>query len=145
MFGRKRAKAVDLRSLDDLKALLAEGKPVLIDFMQPSCPSCRVMDGILSELAADYEGSAHIVRVDVTRVTGAIDAFMIRATPTFVLLGRPSTPAGKKAKRRQPPVEERAPTAAVARWRAAGLVRKDLMTRALESAGAVPAASRPQP
>ncbi|MBM3695496.1 MAG: thioredoxin family protein [Actinobacteria bacterium] len=138
MFGRKRVKPIEAKSLDDLKPLLAEGKPVLLDFMQVNCRSCRIMDGIVNELAEEYAGSAYVVKVDLARVPAATAAFSIKATPTFVLLGRPAAPAAKKkaARRVESPAggTDRGP---VARWRASGLVRKDQLTRALEGAGAV--------
>jgi len=138
MFGRKRVKPIELRRLDDLKPLLAEGKPVLLDLMQVNCRSCKIMDGIVNELAEEYAGSAHVVKVDVARVPEAIQAFSIKGTPTFVLLGRPAAPAAKKkAKRRAEPAAGSSDRGPVARWRASGLVRKDQMVRAMESAGAV--------
>jgi thioredoxin 1 len=138
MFGRKRVKPIEARSLDEVKALLAEGKPVLLDLWQPGCRNCKIMDGIINEIAEEYGGSAHVVKVDVTRVEGAAQAFTVKATPTFVLLARPAVPtAKKKAKRREAPAPGAADRAPVARWRASGMVRKDQMTRAMEGAGAV--------
>ncbi len=138
MFGRKRVKPIEAKSLDDLKPLLAEGKPVLLDFWRPGCPNCRMMDGIVGELAEEYGATAHVVRIDVTRVSGAAETFSVKATPTFVLLGRPAPPAAKKkAKRREAPAPVPAAARPVARWRASGMVLKGQMTRALESAGAV--------
>jgi len=141
MFGRKRVKPIEAKSLDDLKSLFAEGKPVLIDFWQPGCRNCKIMDGIVSELAEEYGGSAYVVKVDVGRVPAAVQTFSVKATPTFVVLGRPAAPvAKKKAKRREAPPAAAPERGHVARWRASGLVRKDQMTRALESAGATRAA-----
>jgi thiol-disulfide isomerase/thioredoxin len=141
MFGRKRAKPIDARSLDEVRALLAEGKPVLLDFWQPGCRNCKIMDGIVNEVAEEYGGSAHVVKVDVTRVAGAAQAFSVKATPTFILLARPAAPAAKKkAKRHAAPAPGAADRAPVARWRASGMVRKDLMTRAMDGAGATRAA-----
>ena len=138
MFGRKRVKPVEVGSLGDLKTLLPEGKPVLLDFWQPGCRNCKIMDGIVNELAEEYGGSAHIVKVDLTRVPAATQAFSVKATPTFILLARPAAPtAKKKAKRREAPAPNAAERAPVARWRGSGLVRKDQITSALEGAGAV--------
>lgn len=138
MFGRKRVKPVELKSLGELKPLLAEGKPVLLDLMQTNCRSCRIMDGIVGELAEEYGGSAYVVKVDLARVPEAARTFSVKATPTFILLGRPAAPAAKKkAKRREAPSPADPDRGPVARWRASGLVRKDQMTRALEGAGAV--------
>ena len=72
MFGRKRIKPIDLKSLEELRGLIAEGRPLLLDFLQPGCRNCKIMDGIVSELAEEYGDSARVVKVDVTRVTAAV-------------------------------------------------------------------------
>jgi thioredoxin 1 len=138
MFGRKRVKPTDLKNLDQLKELIAGGKPVLIDFMQVGCRTCKIMDGIVNEMAEEYGDSAHVVKVDLGRVPTAAAAFQVKGTPTFLLFGRPGLPAAKKkAKKRPAPAPEREQQGPVVKWRAAGLVRKDVMTRAMEGAGAV--------
>ncbi len=137
MFGRKRVKPIDLKSLDQLKELIAEGKPVLIDFMQVNCRSCKIMDGIVNELAEEYGSSAHVVKVDLGRVPGAATTFQVKGTPTFILFGRPGLPTAKKKAKRQPAPAPERQHGLVMKWRGTGLVRKDMMTRALESAGAV--------
>ena len=132
----KRQKPPQISRLDEIDAYAAEGKPVLIDFYQVNCQPCRIMDGIVNELADEYAGSAHVVKVDVGRVRGVVEAFGIRSTPTFVLLARSQKKPSKKARRRSGggPATSAAPSP---RWRASGLVRKDVISRALESNGAV--------
>jgi len=138
MFGRKRVKPIDLKNLDQLKPLIAEGRPVLIEFMQVGCRNCKIMDGIVNEVAEEYGESAHVVKVDLGRVAGAAASFQVKGTPTFLLFGRPSLPTAKKKAKRQPaPAPEREKQGPVVKWRASGLVRKDVMTRAMESSGAV--------
>jgi len=142
MFGRKRVKPIDLKNLDQLKPLIAEGRPVLIEFMQVGCRNCKIMDGIVNEVAEEYGESAHVVKVDLGRVAGAAASFQVKGTPTFLLFGRPSLPTAKKKAKRQPaPAPEREKQGPVVKWRASGLVRKDVMTRAMESSGAVRAGS----
>lgn len=136
---RKKTKPTKLESLDDLAPMLESGKPVLLDLMQTNCQPCRVMDGIVNELAVEYGDTAHIVKVDVTKVPGAAQAFAVRSTPTFVLLGTATKKVSKKAQRKG-----KAPKAGGAispRWRQAGLVKKDQLTKVLESNGASRAAS----
>lgn len=132
MFGRKKPKARRIVRLEELEELIGSGRPVLIDFYQVGCAPCQVMDGIVNELARDYGGSVHVVKVDVGRVPGAVDAFKVRSTPTFVLLGRPPEKRSKKAKK-----TDRRPSSKVTqRWRATGLLRKDQLARVLEANGA---------
>lgn len=140
LFTRK-AKAHRLNSLDELKPMLKSGKPVLLDFMQVGCAPCQVMDGIVNELAQEYGESAHIVKVDVGRVPGAAEAFNVRSTPTFVLLG--TAPAKQSKKARQRSQKEGAASRArsgkiTPRWRTTGLVKKNSLQKVLEGNGARP-------
>ena len=136
LFSRK-LKPVKMQSLEELNPMIESGKPVLLDFMQINCGPCRVMDGIVNELAEEYGESAHIVKVDVTKVAGAAQLFKVRSTPTFVLLSSAPPKISKKAakragqakpKGRQDPLNPR--------WRTSGLVKKDQLQRLLESNGA---------
>jgi thioredoxin 1 len=132
----KKAKATKLVSLDELEPMIESGKPVLLDFFQVGCGPCQVMDGIVNELAGEYGDSAHIVKVDVTKVAGAAQVFNVRSTPTFVLLGRAPQKRSKK-KQRQAAAQPQREGKVTARWRTTGLVKKDQMARVLESNGAV--------
>ena len=132
---RKKTKPTKLQSLDELEPMLASGKPVLLDLMQVNCGPCRIMDGIVNELAGEYGESAHIVKVDVTKVPGAAAAFGVRSTPTFVLLGTARKRPSKKAQRRGKAAKTGADKI-TPRWRHSGLVKKDQLTRVLESNGA---------
>jgi thioredoxin 1 len=127
-----------MESLADLDPLMEGEAPILLDFWQVGCRSCKIMDGIVNELAEEYAGSAHILKVDVARVPGAVQEFGIRSTPTFVLLGRSRKKPSKKARRKKPQAPDAGdPATMTPRWRASGMVRKDVMARALESNGAV--------
>lgn len=135
---RKRVKPITIDHLDELKGLAAEGKPILIDFWQKDCQPCRMMDGIVNELASEFDGAAHVVKVDVGRVAGAVAAFKVQSTPTFVVLGRsqkvPSKKARKKAAASGGPAPARSSYSP--RWRGSGMVNKNLLERALVSNGA---------
>lgn len=135
---KKRTKARKLNHLSELEEMTASGKPVLLDFYQTGCAPCQVMDGIMNELAGEYGDSAHIVKVDIARVPGAVESFKIRSTPTIVLLGRSMKKPSKRKKQRG-----QAPTAGQVsqRFRASGLVQKDQLRRSLESSGATRAQS----
>ena len=116
---RKRARARQINHLEEIDDLMAGDRPVLIDFWQNGCGPCKVMDGIVDELADEYGDTAHVVKVDVTKAHGAVAEFGIRSTPTFVLL------TGEGGKKLRP------------RWRQSGLVKKDELARLLEREGAV--------
>lgn len=118
---KRRPKPIQLTRFSQLDELLDTGKPVLVDFFQFGCSPCQVMDGIVNELAEDFEDSAVIVKANVRDVPEAMEAFRIRSTPTFLVL---TGSAGA--------------TKATQRWRASGLVKKDVLTRTLVGAGASP-------
>jgi len=134
MIFKKRPKPVDLEQLDQLEPMLESGLPILLDFWRQGCQACRLMDGIVKELAEDYEGSAHIVRIDVGRVGGAADRYRIQATPTFIVLGRSQKKPSKKS--RQQKTAEAPNLTMTPRWRTSGMTRKDMLAGALESNGA---------
>jgi thiol-disulfide isomerase/thioredoxin len=138
LFNRK-PKPHRLATLNELGPMLKSGKPVLLDFMQVGCSPCQVMDGIVNELAREYGESAHIVKVDVGKVAGAAQAFQVRSTPTFVLLGTAPPKQSKKARQRaQKQGAGSTPNGGkiTPRWRTSGLVKKDALRKVLESNGA---------
>jgi thioredoxin 1 len=116
---KKRPKPIDLESMEQLDDLVNSGVPVLVDFMQTNCQSCRTMDGIVNELAEEFVGSAHVVKANAARIPDAFRRFKVMSTPTFILL---TTRPGANS--------------FTQRWRASGLVKKDVLTRNLQSAGA---------
>ncbi len=131
MFGRsKRRRAHQLQQVGDLTEMVASGKPVLLDFYQYGCAPCKVMDGIVDEIAHEFRDSAHVVKVNVARVPQVAREFAIRSTPTFVLLA-----TSERARRK---ATDGGPPAATQRWRTSGLVKKDMLARVLTSNGAQP-------
>jgi thioredoxin 1 len=137
MFKRKRVKPITIDRLDELKGLVAEGKPILIDFWKQGCQPCRTMDGIVTELADEFQGAAHVVKVDIGRVPGAVETFRIQSTPTFVVMARSQKKPSKKARQRAAKSGAPARKPFTPRWRSSGLVRKDVLEQALVSNGAV--------
>ena len=138
-FFSRKSKPVKMQSLDELKPMIESGKPVLLDFMQVNCRSCKIMDGIVNELAEEYGESAHVVKVDVGLVPGAAQAFQIRSTPTFMVLSNMPPKVSKKAAKRAKDRPKGRQNPLAPRWRSTGLVKKDQFQRVLEREGAVKA------
>ncbi|GMQ93588.1 MAG: hypothetical protein BMS9Abin12_1067 [Acidimicrobiia bacterium] len=133
---KKKPKARKIDHVGELDELTKTGKPVLVDFYQVGCAPCQVMDGIFNELAREYGSSAHVVKADIGRMPEAVNRFKIRSTPTMVLLTPAKPKKAKKGRNRQAgSLSSHRPV--TQRWRASGLVRKDQLTRLLESNGAI--------
>lgn len=105
---KKRFKAGQLSSTEEFEQLLSEGKPVLVDFMKHGCQPCQVMDGIVNEVADEFQTDAIVVKANLDKVPDLFGKFKVRSTPTFVLL----TPQENGLHQR---------------WRHSGLVKKDIM------------------
>ncbi|MBL8954473.1 MAG: thioredoxin [Myxococcaceae bacterium] len=59
--------------------------PVLVDFTATWCPPCRAIKPSLEELAAQYQGKAAVVAVDVDVSQATSQQFGIRAMPTLLM------------------------------------------------------------
>jgi len=116
---KKRSKPIALESVEHLEELARTGKPVFVDFFQYGCSPCQVMDGIVNELAQEFEGSAHIVKANAATVPDAFYKYKVKSTPTFMVL-----------------TSSAEANSVTQRWRASGLVKKDVLVKTLTSAGA---------
>jgi thioredoxin 1 len=71
--------------------VLNSDKPVLVDFTATWCGPCRMIDPIVQELAAEYEGKAVIAKVDVDECPNVSINYGIRSVPTLMIFkgGKP--------------------------------------------------------
>jgi thioredoxin 1 len=82
----RRVKAQQIKTTDDFDAALASSRPVFVDFWKPDCQPCRVMDGIVNELAEEFQEDAVVLKANLQDVPELFSRFKIRSTPTFVLV-----------------------------------------------------------
>jgi thioredoxin 1 len=66
--------------------LIADGKPVVVDFYAPWCPTCKTQEVILKELAADPTlKSIVVLRADYDYDSEAKRALRVNRQSTFVV------------------------------------------------------------
>lgn len=111
----KRVKAQQITSMEDLDTALALGKPVFVDFWKNNCQPCRIMDGIVDELADEFQDEAVVLKAGLERVPDLFQKFKVKSTPTFVVL----TPKNNGLHQR---------------FRHSGLVKKDQLVGQLQKA-----------
>ena len=67
--------------------LLAQGKPMVIDFWATWCGPCRKVGPTIQELADPYEGQAIIGKVNIEEdADGLVADFGIRNVPTILYI-----------------------------------------------------------
>lgn len=77
------ANAVTDQTFDD-EVINAKGVS-LVDFWAPWCGPCRIIGPIVDELAAEYEGKANIVKLNVDENPQTAGRFGIQGIPTLLL------------------------------------------------------------
>lgn len=112
---KKRVKAQQLRSTAELEEALESGKPVFVDFWKQNCQPCRTMDGIVNELADEFQDDAVVLKAGLEHVPDLFQKFKVKSTPTFVVV----TP-------RENGLHQR--------FRHSGLIKKDLLAGQLQKA-----------
>lgn len=73
-------------SHDELKALMAGHKPVLVDFFATWCQPCKAMAPAIDALATELGDTVEVVKVDVDESFEAAAEFQVRGVPTFVVI-----------------------------------------------------------
>lgn len=70
---------------DAFTKVLESGEPMLVDFFATWCGPCKMLAPLIEELAADYEGKLHVLKVDTDENQSLAMNYGIMNIPTAVL------------------------------------------------------------
>ena len=65
--------------------VLKAGQPVLVDFGAVWCGPCKMLDPVVEELAADWEGQVKVAHIDVDHNPNLAMQFSVMGVPTLML------------------------------------------------------------
>ncbi len=68
------------------EAIMAEGKPVIIDFWATWCGPCQMIGPIIDELAEEYNGKIIIGKVDIDSNPELPTKYGVRNIPTILFI-----------------------------------------------------------
>jgi thioredoxin 1 len=107
-------------------------KPVVVDFWAAWCGPCKLVAPEMEKIAAKYEGSVDVVKVDVDANPGLSRAFNILSIPTIAFFAPGKQPMGVVGFRPMEQLEAQfaLPSFAVAPAPAAGDATKDASSSA---------------
>jgi thioredoxin len=74
--------------------VLHNDKPVVVDFWAAWCGPCKLVAPEMEKIAAKYEGSIDVVKVDVDANPGLSRAFNIMSIPTIAFFAPGKQPMG---------------------------------------------------
>lgn len=71
--------------MSSFNSIIAENKPVLIDFSAEWCAPCRMMPPILKEVSATLGDDVRVLKIDVDKNPQLAAKLQIQGVPTLVI------------------------------------------------------------
>lgn len=78
--------ALSLNERTFRQEVLESSIPVLVDFSAPWCGLCRIIQPLLREFQADWNGQVKLVRVNADENLKLANTYRIKSLPTLLLI-----------------------------------------------------------
>ncbi|MEM0979282.1 MAG: thioredoxin [Cyanobacteria bacterium P01_H01_bin.58] len=65
--------------------VLQSDVPVLVDFWAPWCGPCRLVSGVVDEVAQDYTDRAKVVKINIDDEAAIASQYHVRSIPTLIV------------------------------------------------------------
>lgn len=68
-----------------LQQCLADTKPTLVEFYNPTCPRCQAMAPVMDELRQRVGDKANIVQIDESANKAIVEKYHVHSHPVYIL------------------------------------------------------------
>ncbi len=65
--------------------VIAASQPVMVDFPAVWCGPCKMLEPVVKELAAEWEGKVRVVKLDVDHAPSLAMQYQVMGVPTLML------------------------------------------------------------
>ena len=79
------SKPVEIEEAKFEDAVLKSETPVMVDFWAPWCGPCKMVAPVVEELAEDYDGQVHFVKINVDDSPRIASQYGVMSIPTLIL------------------------------------------------------------